>query len=333
MKLFHVQHSSNKGGIIPKKNATPLILSLYISTSLTYYLTIDYNFYKVICESVMKYSNDLNLPEVFAKAVMRDTYTRGKADISATGLLKPPRQAHLAYQHDDEIVVDVSKQVWSLFGRAVHHILELGTLEGYILEQRYFAESCGWTVSGQIDVQRLDPQGITIMDWKTRKAYAVMNGRRSDVEQLNIYAWLARKNGRDVSQLQIVNIIRDHSSFEADRNPDYPQHEVTVTDIDLWTFAEQEEFVRDKVESHQLATLTLPDCTDEERWKKPDKWAVLKEGGKRAFKLFDTQQDAETFVDENEDYIIDHRKGEAMRCAKFCDVSSYCDQYQGELNG
>jgi len=285
-------------------------------------------------ESVnMKYSNDLNLPEPFAKAVMRDTYTKGKADISATGLLKPPRQAHLAYQHDAEMVVDVSRQVWSLFGRAVHHILELGTLEGYILEQRYFADAKGWTVSGQIDVQRLDPQGITIMDWKTRKAYAVMNGRRSDVEQLNIYAWLARKNGREVSQLQIVNIIRDHSSYEADRNPDYPQHEVTTTEIDLWTFAEQEQFVNDKVESHQLATLTLPDCTDEERWKKPDKWAVLKAGGKRAFKLFDTQEEADTFVETNEDYIIDHRKGEAMRCGKFCDVSSYCDQYQGELNG
>ena len=264
---------------------------------------------------------------------MRDTYTKGKADISATGLLKPPRQAHLAYQHDAEMVVDVSRQVWSLFGRAVHHILELGTLEGYILEQRYFAEANGWTVSGQIDVQRLDPQGITIMDWKTRKAYAVMNGRRSDVEQLNIYAWLARKNGREVSQLQIVNIIRDHSSYEADRNPDYPQHEVTTTEIDLWTFAEQEQFVKDKVESHQLATLSLPDCTDEERWKKPDKWAVLKAGGKRAFKLFDTQEEADTFVESNEDYIIDHRKGEAMRCGKFCDVSSYCDQYQGELNG
>ena len=281
----------------------------------------------------MKYSNVSNLPDVFAKAVARDTYSRGKADISATGLLKPPRQAHLAYQHDDQIVVDVSKQVWSLFGRAVHHILELGTLDGYILEQRYFAQCCGWTVSGQIDVQRLDPQGVTIMDWKTRKAYAVMNGRRSDVEQLNIYAWLARKNGREVTQLQIVNIIRDHSSFEAERNPSYPQSEVTVTDIDLWTFAEQEEFVRDRVEAHQLSSITLPDCTDEERWKRPDKFAVMKSGGKRAFKLYDTQEEADEFLQEHEDYIIEHRKGEAIRCGKFCDVSKFCDQYLGEIDG
>lgn len=45
----------------------------------------------------MKYTNDTGLPEVFAKAVMRDTYSRGKADISATGLLKAPRQAFLEY--------------------------------------------------------------------------------------------------------------------------------------------------------------------------------------------------------------------------------------------
>lgn len=279
----------------------------------------------------MKYSNDTGLPEVFAKAVMRDTYTRGKADISATGLLKPPRQAFLAYQHDHEIVVDVSKQVWSLFGRAVHNVLEQGTVDGYILEQRYFAESCGWTVSGQIDVQRLDPQGITLMDWKTRKAYAVMNGRESDEQQLNIYAWLMRKNDKEVSQLQIVNIIRDHSSFEAERNPSYPQREVVVTDIDLWTFAEQERFVKEKIQSHQIASISLPECTPEERWIRPSKFAVQKtHDSKRAFKLFNNGKDAKKVANEK-GYIVEERKGEPIRCQRFCEVSEFCEQYQSEL--
>jgi len=279
----------------------------------------------------MKYSNDTGLPEVFAKAVMRDTYTRGKADISATGLLKPPRQAFLAYQHDHEIVVDVSKQVWSLFGRAVHNVLEQGTVDGYILEQRYFAKSCGWTVSGQIDVQRLDPQGITLMDWKTRKAYAVMNGRESDEQQLNIYAWLMRKNDKEVIQLQIVNIIRDHSSFEAERNPSYPQREVVVTDIDLWTFAEQERFVKEKIQSHQIASISLPECTPEERWIRPSKFAVQKtHDSKRAFKLFNNGKDAKKVANEK-GYIVEERKGEPIRCQRFCEVSEFCEQYQSEL--
>ena len=279
----------------------------------------------------MKYSNDTGLPEVFAKAVMRDTYTRGKADISATGLLKPPRQAFLAYQHDHEIVVDVSKQVWSLFGRAVHNVLEQGTVDGYILEQRYFAKSCGWTVSGQIDVQRLDPQGITLMDWKTRKAYAVMNGRESDEQQLNIYAWLMRKNDKEVIQLQIVNIIRDHSSFEAERNPSYPQREVVVTDIDLRTFAEQERFVKEKIQSHQVTSISLPECTPEERWIRPSKFAVQKtHDSKRAFKLFNNGKDAKKLAKEK-GYIVSERKGEPIRCQRFCEVSEFCEQYQSEV--
>jgi hypothetical protein len=279
----------------------------------------------------MKYSNDTGLPEVFAKAVMRDTYTRGKADISATGLLKPPRQAFLTYQHDHEIVVDVSKQVWSLFGRAVHTVLEQGTVEGYIVEQRFFAETCGWTVSGQIDVQRLDPQGITLMDYKTRKAYAVINGRESDEQQLNIYAWLMRKNDKEVSQLQIVNIIRDHSSFEAERNPSYPQAEVVVTDVDLWTFEEQESFVKEKIQAHQLTSISMPDCTPEERWIRPSKFAVKKSvENKRAFKLFDNEEEAKTLA-ESKGYIVEERKGEPIRCQRFCEVSEFCEQYQSEL--
>ena len=279
----------------------------------------------------MKYSNDTGLPKVFEKAVVRSTYTRGKADISATGLLKPPRQAFLAYQHDHEIVVDVSKQVWSLFGRAVHNVLERGTVDGYILEQRYFAESCGWTVSGQIDVQRLDPQGITLMDWKTRKAYAVMNGRESDEQQLNIYAWLLRKNDKEVSQLQIVNIIRDHSSFEAERNPSYPQREVVITDINLWSFEEQERFVKEKIQSHQITSISLPECTPEERWIRPSKFAVQKtHDSKRAFKLFDNEKDAKKVANEK-GYIVEERKGEPIRCQRFCEVSEFCEQYQSEV--
>ena len=280
----------------------------------------------------MKYTNDTGLPEVFAKAVMRDTYSRGKADISATGLLKAPRQAFLEYQHDDEIVVDVSKQVWSLLGRACHNILESGTAKGYIVEQRFFTDCSGWTVSGQVDVQRIDPDGIVLMDWKTRKAYAVMNGRDSDTQQLNIYAWLLRRNGKEVKDLKIVNIIRDHSSFEAERNPKYPQTEVVVTDIDLWTFAEQEEFVRQKVEAHQLASIKLPDCTPEERWMRPDKFAVKKdENSKRAFKVCDSMEQAEEILEKKEGYMIEVRKGEPIKCQRFCDVSKFCDQYQNEI--
>jgi hypothetical protein len=170
------------------------------------------------------------------------------------------------------------------------------------------------------------------MDWKTRKAYAVMNGRESDTQQLNIYAWLLRRNGKEVKDLKIVNIIRDHSSFEADRNPSYPQTEVTITDINLWTFAEQEEFVKQKVEAHQLASIKLPDCTPEERWVRPTKFAVKKDkDAKRAFRVCDSEEDAKEILKTKEGYVIEVRKGEPTKCQRFCDVAQFCSQYQNEL--
>ena len=66
---------------------------------------------------------------------MRDTYSRGDAAISVTGLLRPPSMAALFEEFDDLIQRDVSDDVWTLFGRAVHHILEIGEDENFISEE------------------------------------------------------------------------------------------------------------------------------------------------------------------------------------------------------
>ena len=52
-----------------------------------------------------------------------------------------------------------------------------------------------------------------------------------------------------------------------------------------------------------------------------------------AYPGVDWQANAQTFVENNEGYIIEHRRGEPIRCQRFCDVADFCDQYQGELNG
>ena len=280
----------------------------------------------------MQYSNLRNLPAPLCAAIRRDTYDKGDSKISCTGLLMPPRIAALTDTFDDMIVRDYSSEVWSLFGRAVHHIIENSQTDGYTMEERYFTDVEGWRISGQIDArQEMNDGSSRIIDWKTRKAYAVMNGRESDEQQLNIYAWLMRKNDKEVIQLQIVNIIRDHSSFEAERNPSYPQREVVVTDIDLWTFAEQERFVKEKIQSHQIASISLPECTPEERWIRPSKFAVQKtHDSKRAFKLFNNGKDAKKVANEK-GYIVEERKGEPIRCQRFCEVSEFCEQYQSEL--
>jgi len=94
-----------------------------------------------------------------------------------------------------------------------------------LVEQRFFAEIDGWHVSGAIDLQVVDPDGIHIKDYKTTSVWAVMNDKPEWEQQLNIYAWLVQKNKQvPIKSLQIVGILKDWSKREAERKPEYPPH-------------------------------------------------------------------------------------------------------------
>ncbi len=97
------------------------------------------------------YTNRANLPDAIVAAVVNDAYTKGNAEISVTGLLKPPRQAVLEAKHQDEITQDVSERVWSLLGQSVHSILEQANRRG-IAERRLSIACEGWTISGGMDL-------------------------------------------------------------------------------------------------------------------------------------------------------------------------------------
>ncbi len=169
-----------------------------------------------------------------------------------------------------------------------------------------------------------------LQDYKTRKAYGVMNND-SDEKQLNIYAYIAHKNGIKVSGLQIINFVKDWSKHEAARKPDYPPQDIFIQDIPLWPIEQTEAFVMERIAAHEEARAgNLPDCTNEERWLRDDKFAVMKEKRVRAVRVFDSQEEAETFIAAQKDadkHTIDHRRGQPLRCEQFCDVSDYCDQF------
>jgi hypothetical protein len=72
----------------------------------------------------------------------------------------------------------------------------------------------------------------------------------------------------------------------------------------------------------------LPDCTDAERWAKEDSWAVKKPGAKRAIKVLWSHQEAINYVATlPAKHEIEHRKGEYTRCANYCAVSEFCNQW------
>ena len=279
----------------------------------------------------MNYTNELGLPAPLAAALTKDTYSRGDASYSATGLLRPPRMAALFDDPDNIMFRDVSENLWTLFGTAVHSILEDSKHPDFITEERLYCSVSGVKLSGAIDGQLLQKDGTRILqDYKTRKAYGVMNND-SDEKQLNIYAYIAHKNGIKVSGLQIINFVKDWSRHEAERKPDYPPQDIFIQNIPLWPIEQTEAFVMERIAAHEEARAgNLPDCTDEERWLRDDKFAVMKEKRVRAVRVFDSQEEAETFIAAQKDadkHTIDHRRGQPIRCEQFCDVADYCDQF------
>lgn len=71
----------------------------------------------------MKITNKYNLPETLVQAVSLDTHIL-KGDISVTTLIDAPKIRYLRKQNKLDLEQDVSEMIWSLFGTAVHHILE-----------------------------------------------------------------------------------------------------------------------------------------------------------------------------------------------------------------
>ena len=73
-------------------------------------------------------------------------------------------------------------------------------------------------------------------------------------------------------------------------------------------------------------------CTATERWRKEDKFAVMKSGRKSAWRLFDTEQLALDFI-KSQNMVkgvgcdIVHRKGEDVRCQHYCKVNQFCDHF------
>jgi len=285
-------------------------------------------------------TNKYNLPQTFVNIMKRPTYSKGKANISATELLNSPRIVQLRKLHEDKIETDVSEMVWSIFGTAIHGVLEHGKDENHLIEERIHAVVDGWSISGAIDLQIINKDGTcTINDYKTTSAWAVMNEKIEWEHQLNIYAWLVEKvKGVTVSNLEIVAIIRDWSRRDAAVKQGYPDAPIKVIPIQLWPFEDRQKFIEDRITEHSNALFEmetgeeLPHCTPEQMWEKQTTYAVKKIGGVKARNVCDTSEEAQAKVAEyGKEYEIEVRPGERTRCANFCSVSKWCNQYQDYL--
>jgi hypothetical protein len=284
----------------------------------------------------MKLTNKHNIPQTFVNVLERPTYSRGRAHISATQLINSPKIVALTQKFQDQLEQDVSDMVWSLFGSAVHGVLEHGADANHLIEERINTEVDSWTISGAIDLQILNEDGtISIRDYKVTSAWTAMNNKKEWEQQLNIYAWLVESvKQKEVKDVGVVAILRDWSRRDAARNPDYPQAPVKEIPISLWSLEDRNVFIRERIADHSDCMFAmdtdsdLPDCTPEQMWEKPTTWALKKTGNVRAKSIYETEDAAQAALEEaGKEYEIEIRPGERTRCATFCSVSSFCDQW------
>ena len=292
----------------------------------------------------MVITNNAGYPEALVKAVENDSYSRGEGvDRSVTGLLAPPRQAALKEIHGHEIVEDVSDRTYALYGQLVHLLLERAGEQSRnaINEQRLYTEVNGWKISGQTDTLTLteDQRSWIISDYKFVTAYKFKRSYSGELvipedyeNQLNMYGHLLRVNNFKVDGLKIVAIYRDWSKLEAKRDKNYPQLGAETHDVPVWSEERAKAFMEERVRLHQAAENDLPECTDDERWAKPDKYALMPNANSaRARKLFDSEIDATTWAAANNmktGFVVEHRKGANVRCENYCPVSEWCDQFK-----
>ena len=290
----------------------------------------------------MKITNHFNVPEPLVALARKEYYSKGKADYSVTEIMSPPRIQRLKRKHWDDMEQDVTDMLWSMLGSALHVVAERSEVIDHLNEERLFMEIDGVTLSGSIDLQQHVKGGVALKDYKFTSVWAVMNDKPEWEQQLNVYGWMVHKiKGVDIKGLQICAILRDWSTRKAQTESGYPQAQIQMVDIPIWSFDKTEKYVHERIELHKESKVQadwdeeLPECTEEERWMRTTTYAVKKEGRKSAVRVFDAQEDAVKLIEESEDkkkLSIEVRKGEPVRCTgNYCGVNKWCSQYQSYL--
>ena len=286
----------------------------------------------------MKYVDSCGLPPAVLRALVNDPYVR-KADISTTTLIKPVQMVALERRYEDRLKAEAMDSVWALFGQSVHKILERGIKDGVLIEQSFFYTHNGWTLSGTVDIIE---DGI-LDDYKVTSAWAILNGVKDEwKKQLNVNRFLAMRNGLLIDRLRIVAILRDWTKLQATRHQSFSNQQLVILEVEPLPLNLVEAYVHQRMRGHQkaleLKPSELPECSPQERWQRPDQWAVhkLKKDGdplQSAYRVLEDEDKAYELAQEMNDkgkacYRVIARPGESVRCKRYCAVAPFCSQHR-----
>jgi hypothetical protein len=274
----------------------------------------------------------MGLPEALVKAVSLQKHNE-PGQLSATTLLNGVKQIHLRDRHWSELEEDVADHVYALFGTAVHEVLNDEGVDEFA-EEFISSEMDGIVVTGRIDNYNM--RSCILSDYKTASVWKIKFGNFEDWRlQGLIYAWLLNRNGFDVQTCRFVAFIKDHSKRDAKRDSSYPQKPTCVYDFPVTEkgLEEIETYIKAKIADYKKTLETaddnIPPCSAEERWEKPTKYAVKKEGRKTAVRVMDSIEEAERLAaDLGKNHSVEIRLGESTRCMEYCSCNIFCNFYR-----
>lgn len=275
----------------------------------------------------MRLTNKYNYPQCVVAMAQASLSKPVESIIRVTSLIAPPAIRYYQLHNWDDLIVDVDEFIQPGFGTAWHQYLAKYTNSdsGVYSEQNLTIDCSGIILSGTPDL-RSTPGDID--DHKVTSAWSFVFGKPEWEQQLNMYALLTEANKFPIKALHINAYLKDWSVYDASRyKPDYPDRPFYHVTLPLWSIEERKHFLEEKLKDHQDG---LRPCTEYERWQKPSKWAVKKNGAPKACigGVKDREEDAKVFLSKQKNpsaYHIEYRPGGCRRCEDYCPVRSVCE--------
>lgn len=321
-------------------------------------------------------TNKFNLPDSIVAAANNDSYV-ARGDISCTSLIGAPKVNILRRNFDYS--EDITDLIWSIVGSAMHHIMEkadekLSENTGYKVknEIQMSLDVLNWQVTGTFD--RLLPLKGTNNDgapiakmedykntsiWKVMKLQLLYAADGTPYYIANIaesYDWIWQQNiyrgmlywtqGVEVTEIEIIAILKDYSASKAKVTSDYPYANTVRVVIPTLPFEDIWNYIVERTSLHKEArdifmthgADAVPECTPEERWAKPDTYKFYKdEKAVRSLKNIEiineeSMAEASNMIHEwnklGRPFKLFH--GVDTKCEDWCPVNMHCHYYRNK---